>query len=105
MNDKVNLTDRPMDIAIKMSQGNPGALTVIANLLKEDPMMGIMDVLHLDDMGMRGPQIWVAFKDHCGQDLDKLRTALRARDKTMVETVNRECPDRRAVQHGASFAT
>lgn len=99
---KINLTDSPINVAMTMSEGNPGALRVIMELLQQGPM-GLMDVLHFDDMGMRGPQIWIAYKDYCDCDIAKLSAALKARDAAMVDTVNAECPGKRAVTHGASF--
>jgi hypothetical protein len=39
-------------------------------------------------MGMRGSQIWVAYKDHCKCDIAKFRQALIDRDPAMVATVN-----------------
>lgn len=99
----IQLTDDPMSSIVSLSEGNPGAISVLVKLLEAGPL-GFMDILHLDDMGMKGPQIWVAWKDHCKQDIEAFRKAIRARDPDMVATVNRECPDRRAVCHGASFA-
>lgn len=99
--EKVGLSDSPMSVLLKMAEGNPGAATVMGKLIADDPM-GFIDVLHLDDMGMRGSQIWEAFK-FCKQDIAALRKAIRGRDKAMVAHVNQHCPDRRAVEHGASF--
>lgn len=60
--ERLDLNDSPFDMMIKMSEGNPGAITALAELAKNDPMdmAGMMLILHLDDMGMRGSQIWVA---------------------------------------------
>lgn len=104
--ERIGAHDSLQDIIIKMSEGNPGALTALVEVVKADPVMGFMDLLHLDDMGMRGPQIWVAFKDHCKQDLAAFVKAIRERDQAMVDTVNAsrgvaDAPP--AVTHGASF--
>ena len=98
----IQLNDTPMEAIISLAEGNPGAAVVMGKLM-QDPI-GFMDVLHLDDMGMKGPQIWVAFEDHCKGDIEALRKAIRSRDPELVATVNRECPDRKAVCHGASFS-
>lgn len=87
-NEKIGLNDTWEEILKKMSQGNPGALSVMMRFLKEDPA-GLMVILHLDDMGMRGPAIWVGYKDHCGEDLAKFKEAIFARSPEMVETVRR----------------
>lgn len=73
-------------IFLTMCEGNPGALQVLMKLA-EDPM-GLMFILDLDDMGMRGSQIWIAWKDHCKCDLEVFKKALRDRDPAMVATVN-----------------
>lgn len=97
----VELTDTTRDLAIKMSEGNPGALTVLCHLM-ERGMEGLMNILALDDMNMRGPQIWVAFKDFAGQDLNVLIGALQDRSQEMVDKVNSVCTDRVAVKFGGS---
>ena len=96
MNNVVKLDDSPMDAMLKMAEGNPGAATVLAQLYGNTPA-GFIDICHLDDMNIRGEQIWVAFKDHCKGDIEALREAVRARDPALVATVNQECPDRQAV--------
>ena len=103
---RIDLTDNLVEVIVKMAEGNPGAVTVLAQLAK-DPI-GLMDILHLDDMNMRGPQIWIGYKDHCKSDLEAFRKAIRDRDPAMVATVNASrgtapgTPP--AVAHGASFA-
>jgi hypothetical protein len=90
MRSKIQLSDSVRDIMTKMSEGNPGALTVLVKLYKEHGDKGIFTMLGMDDMNIRGSQIWLAYKDHCGEDLGKLVEAVQARDSDMVETVNRE---------------
>lgn len=92
-------------VFITMSEGNPGALSVLLKLA-EDPM-GLIKIFDLDDMGMRGSQIWVAWKDHCKCDMPTFLKCLQDRDPAMVATVNASrghSPDTPpAVTHGASF--
>lgn len=90
------------DVVILMSEGNPGAINAMMALITITDAT-VLDLLHLDDMNMRGSQIWVAFKDHCKQDLDVFLKAIRARDREMVITVNLECPEYKAVTHGGSL--
>ena len=99
---KISLSDTPLDIMQTMSEGNPGALRVLMDVLTAGPL-GLFDILHLDDMVMRCPQIWVAYKDHCKEDINTFVAAIRARDPQMVQTVNAEITDRKAVVNGASF--
>lgn len=69
-----------------MCEGNVGALQVLMELAKQPE--GLLRILDLDDMNMRGSQIWVAWKDHCKQDMPTFLKALQDRDLAMVETVN-----------------
>ena len=91
-----------MDIMVTLSEGNPGAVTVLTEIVKVNPTFGIMELLHFDDMNMRGSQIWVAYKDYCGCDIEKLREAIKARDTEMIEVVNRECFPIVAQAYGAA---
>lgn len=104
---KIEAHDNLRDIMIKMSQGNPGGLSALIALVKRDEMMGFMRILSLDDMGMRGSQLWVAYKDHCKQDIEAFEKAIDDRDPAMVATVNASrghSPDTpAAVVSGASF--
>ena len=105
---KLNLSSGIQDAVVQMAEGNPGALSVLMKLLQDGPM-GFMNLLHLDDMVMRGSQIWVAYKDHCGSDLEELKQALLNRDPAMVATVNASQGHRpgtpKAVAYGATAST
>lgn len=68
-NPRLTLEDSTMDAIVKMSDGNPGAVTVIGQLLTMEPADGLIALLHLDDMQLYGSDIWVAYKDVCGQDI------------------------------------
>lgn len=105
MREKIGLTDTIQDMVVKLSEGNPGAITVMASLLKSDPH-GIGYLLDLDDMNMRGSQIWVGFKDYSGQEMDEFKKAVRARDPEMVAKVNEVCSydGEIAVTGGSSFS-
>jgi hypothetical protein len=86
----ITLTDSPMDAIVKLCAGNPGAIRVCTELVKtggDDPFKGFMLLLDADDMGLKGSSLWIAYKDHCGQDINKLADSLRSRDKAMIATV------------------
>jgi len=81
----IELTDTPMDMMVKMSQGNPGAATVLGRLFSEEPAIdkdsalpSIGSILALDTYGVYGSDIWVLYKDKCGVDIRKLVMLLRA---------------------------
>ena len=82
---RVGLEDTVMDMLIKMSGGNPGALTVLARIMREsesiDPdncLGGLGTVLSLDTHQIYDDKIWIFYKDVCGQDLVVLHGLLRA---------------------------
>ena len=83
----LGLQDTTMSACVKLGEGNPGALRVCAQILKENPKDGILDLLHMDDMGMKGPAIWIGFKDYAGQDLTKFIQAIRSRSQEMVSVI------------------
>lgn len=109
MRQKIELTMDTMDTIRIMSEGNPGAISVIMKLMENDPDKGIFKILDLDDMNIRGSQIWVGYKDHCGQDLEKFKQAIHDRDPEMVRTINRECfhpeMENKAYQHKATIGS
>lgn len=74
-----------IDVIQIMSDGNPGAITVIMELITKTPAIdpdnllgGISYVLSLDTYGIYGSDIWVFYKDLCGQDIVNVITVLRA---------------------------
>ena len=89
-----------------MSEGNPGALSVLFQLMQEPT--GLMDILHLDDMNIRGTQIWIGYKYWADQDIAKFREGIKSRNPELVAKINelnaeQGCTDV-AVVSGASFA-
>ncbi len=45
MNERITLTDTPIDIMKKLSEGNPGALSVLMQLLKDDGKIDPQDIM------------------------------------------------------------
>jgi len=84
MNDQILPTDSFMDAMIKIADGNPGAANVVAQLVQLDPIK----ILDADDMGLRGPALWIAYKDYAGEGINKLSEALEARSQNLVNVVN-----------------
>ena len=75
----------PMDMAIALSGGNPGALNVLLQSANRhvgiDPddfagSFGLM--LHLDSMQLYNERIWMFYKDLCSQHLGKMTAVARA---------------------------
>jgi hypothetical protein len=97
-------TDDLMGVITGIAEGNPGGFTAAMLIFEK---AGPIPLLILDDMNIRGTQIWVGYKDVCGGDLDLFLEKITARDDAMIEAINEE--GRRgnhpflAVKHGASF--
>lgn len=73
---RIKLNDTGMSAAIKMNDGNPGALTVIVQFMKmgaeidpDSALGGITPILDLDTLGIYGPRIWMLYKDVCKEDV------------------------------------
>lgn len=85
MKSRIELTDTPMDMFIKLADGNPGALTAMMTLCEKaegidpDAAFGsLTPLLALDTHGIYGSRIWVLWKDVCDMDPIKVMTLLRA---------------------------
>ena len=83
--ERIELSDSFINIASKLSEGNPGALNVIMTLVKESPtidpdaaMGPFAHLLSLDSFGIYGSNIWILYKDICGQDITNMIAVLRA---------------------------
>ncbi len=100
----IRLRDSFQDVVVKMAEGNPGAVTVLMRLLQDDKML---EILGLDDMNIRGTQIWVAWKGWAHEDMETFLNGIKNRSQEMVDAVNAEGArgnhQEVAVCHGASF--
>ena len=79
----------PQDMIMLMGEGNPGAMTVLAHMMGTSAE-NLPLILDLDDMNIRGTQIWVGYKLHCEQDLKRFIQCVKDRDEKMVEAINTE---------------
>lgn len=84
---EVDLKMTTMDLIVMMSEGNPGALRVLAEIMQTKN--GFLTILNLDDMNIRGTQIWIGYKDHCGQIMDRFMEAIHKREQGMVDCINK----------------
>jgi len=83
---KIKLSDTFIDVASKMSNGNPGALNVLMDLMQPitneidpDNIMGWMgNILSLDTIGIYGGDIYVLMNDICENNVVKFVTILRS---------------------------
>lgn len=84
-NTRVELTDSIPDILIKLSDGVIGSVNVLIHIIKNahkiDPDMegaGVLTILSFDSHAIYGEDIWILFKDICGQNYINLLGVLRA---------------------------
>ena len=87
MNTKTRIegTDTMQSAIMKMSGGNPGAMTVCMDIheraadIDPDAAMGALaTLLSLDSHGVYEHRIWMLYKDVCGEDLPTMMAINRA---------------------------
>jgi hypothetical protein len=80
------------DIMGIMMEGNPGALRVMCEVAQKqnNQTITLNFLLNLDDMNMRGAQIYVAWNDFCKNDHNRFIECVTNRDEKMIEAVNTE---------------
>jgi len=83
--ERIELTDSLLDIVTKLSEGNPGAMTVIMNCVESSPQIDpqcalgpLGPILSLDSLGIYAEKIWMLFKGVCEQDIVRFLGVLRA---------------------------
>lgn len=73
-----------LDIMVALADGNPGAVSAMMEMVKAaektdpDSALGPFVILSLDTHEIYGPDIWVLFKDICGQSPVRMLAVLRA---------------------------
>jgi len=82
---KIDMGDTTIDVLIKMSDGNPGAIAALMTLLTTyediDPqafMGGLGAIMLLDKWEIYGSAIHILFKDKCKQNVRKMVVIMRA---------------------------
>lgn len=85
MNQRIQVTDTLTDVAVKLSGGNPGAVRVCADLIRQGAQIdpdafggGLSSLLSLDKHAVYGADIWMLYKDVCKENLTHMVAALRA---------------------------
>jgi hypothetical protein len=82
---RLGLDDNLTTIIMKLSDGNPGAITSLVNIVKElkiidkDSAFGnIGPLISLDSYKIYGTNIYILYNDKCNQDNRKFHLLLRA---------------------------
>lgn len=63
------MNQQTMDLIIKISEGIPGALSILKKCSERDDLPQIL--AYLEGTETFGSKIWILFKDECGQDFEK----------------------------------
>lgn len=105
---KLNRSAGKFGLIFEIGEDNIGAINILKNITASKGDNQLLETLFdLDDMNIRGEQIWVGFTYHCERDLDVFIEKVRARDPAMVETINnimgKEPSAPKAITFGASF--
>lgn len=86
---QINLEWSIKDLIAFMSEGNPGGLNAMLGMLHtSDVNTTVHTILIMDDMNIRGPQIWVALK--CSGSVEELMNRIKNRDAKLVEQINED---------------
>ncbi|KKM25240.1 hypothetical protein LCGC14_1597050 [marine sediment metagenome] len=96
----IDMMGTTSDVVYQMSEGIIRAGVVLTALITEGhPLL----IASLDDMNIRGSQIWIGYKDHCGEKIQNFIQCIQDRCPDMVNTINAEYLEEQAVTDGASF--
>ena len=82
----ITLEDTPLIALMKMAEGNPGAISVLYDLMPKEH--AVICLLHLDDMNIRGSKIWIGYKDFCNSDIDLFYTLIMDCDEKMQKFIS-----------------
>lgn len=88
---KMTPFDTTMDLMIKMSEGNPGALMTCTELLKLGTS-GVVAIIFLDYLGIYGERLYMLWNDCCDRDIQrvmKVVSAVNAEKKLSEEDVRK----------------
>lgn len=85
MSERIRLEMTMSELIYAMSEGNPGAVTALAEMIAKGPsidpqafMGGLSSVLTLDSLGIYGSRVYMLWSDVCGRDVVKTIAVLRA---------------------------
>lgn len=88
---KIKLTSSPLEIAMTISQGNPGALAACVQILDSvdvDPDSAFGELtgfITLDSLGIYGTDVYVLWSDICHKDTPVMLAVLRATQLGLLE--------------------
>ncbi len=75
MRDRIQLTSTTLDIAMSMGEGNPGALSLVMEILTGEPK-NIFILLKCDAYRIYGSRLYMFWNDCCDRDINRMRQAI-----------------------------
>lgn len=75
----------PVAELTRLSEGNPGALTALVDLLEHPD--GTKAILSLKRHNITGAEIWVGYSDHCGKNADEFASKLISDDPALLDEI------------------
>jgi hypothetical protein len=98
---RIRLEHAGADALWLLSEGNPGALTVLLEIQKQsriidaDSLDPLLTILLFDTFGIYGSSIWVLHKDICEQNVARTIAVVRAAQLGLIppRTVVEACRD------------
>ncbi len=73
-NEKITANMSTLDMVMTMCEGNPGALNVIMQMMR-DPR-SLMDILLCDSLDIRGSKLYMLYNDCCNKNNEKFKRTL-----------------------------
>lgn len=90
---RITLVMTTADAVVAISEGNPGAITACADLMRHAPVVDpqaalreLSPIFSLDALGIYGPHIWMLYKDVCDYNAGKALALLRANQLGQLST-------------------
>lgn len=76
---RISLADTAQDIIIKLSDGNPGALTTLMELTKsyKNSFDAFPDYLAIDTMELYSSQLYMLWNDCCDRNIEKVKQIIK----------------------------
>lgn len=88
MDDKISQDDGLQDVITKLSEGNPGAITSLTEVMNErEPLEFFNFALKLDVLRIYGPDIWIGYKDYCDQNATEFYDSVMESESEIKEYI------------------
>ena len=75
---KIDLHDSMMDIVTKMSEGNPGAMAFVMEVITSVEMGLIKIILPCDTIGLYGSKLYMLWNDCCNRNINEVIRVIEA---------------------------